>query len=134
MAEVVTRRKIVRACKSRGWMVQATALTAMHNYFNETGVDSLEDVLNEMGAGAGKGAKIITEAMWLDTIEPDEGIALKKAADDLEIINALDTPRLVYDSMRKTFRAEEKRWSLLGDAADKVSAFSVSINCGPVNF
>ena len=102
-------------------MVQATALTAMYNYFNEAQVDSLEEILNEMGNGAGKGKKLITEAIWLATIKDDEGNVSKQVVDDLEIINALDTPRLVYDSMRKTFRAEEKNWSFLGDAADKVS-------------
>ena len=123
MAELVSRKKIVRACKSRGWMIHSAALSAMYKYFNDAQVDSLEDILNEMGQGAGKGAKLITEDIWLDTIKSDEGGVPTKAVDDFEIVNALDTPRLVYDSMRKTFRAEEKKWSLLGDATDKVSSF-----------
>lgn len=108
-------------------MVQATALTEMYDYFNEAQVDSLEEILKEMGNGAGKGTKLITEAIWRASIETDEGDVSKMAADDLEIINAFDTPRLVYDSMRKTFRAEEKKWSLLGDAADKVSNCSIPV-------
>lgn len=104
-------------------MIQATALTAMYNYFNESQVDLLEDILNEMGHGAGKGTNLITESIWLAAIKTAESGVPKNVSDDLEIVNALDTPRLVYDSMRKTFRAEEVKWSLLGDAADKVGYF-----------
>lgn len=121
MAETLTRRKIVRACKSRGWILQATALAAIHKHFNDTGVNALEDELDRMAAGAGKGAKLITEAMWLETLESEEGIVGGTAAVDFETVNAMATPRLVYDSMRKTFQVETKRWSLLGDAADKIN-------------
>ena len=121
MAEVLSRKKIVRACKSRGWMVHAAALTAMHEYFNATRVNSFEEVLEEMEFTTGKGEKLLTEAMWLETIQSIYNPQKKNVTDNMEIINAMDTPRLVYDSMRKTFRVEEKRWSLLGDAADKVS-------------
>ena len=40
----------------------------------------------------------------------------------VELVNAFETPQLVYDSTRRSFRLEDKRINLLGTAADKVRA------------
>jgi hypothetical protein len=39
---------------------------------------------------------------------------------DWHVVNAFQTPRLVYLTMRKQFLVEEKNWSLLGTPEDKV--------------
>ena len=39
---------------------------------------------------------------------------------DWHVVNAFQSPRLVYLTMRKQFLVEEKNWSLLGTPEDKV--------------
>mgnify|MGYP005842276093 CR=1 FL=1 len=126
MTEVVSRRKIMRACKSRGWMVQPAALKAMHQHLNLLDKDYTEDILEDLARHVEKNTKLITEAIWEKAMESTEDTVMIKEDGGLEIIDAFKTPRLVYDSMRKTFRVEEKDWPLLGDTADKVRDSSIS--------
>jgi hypothetical protein len=53
------------------------------------------------------------------------------------VVNAFETPKLVYEAMRKQFYVEEKRYSLFGTAQDKVrgggEGMSLCSRCrGPV--
>lgn len=123
MVETVSRRKIVRACKSRGWMVQPAALSGMHRYLNLQEKDYTEDVLKELARRTGKNTKVITEELWAQAFESEE-VVMSEAGSGLDVVDAFDMPRIVFDSMRKTFRVEAKRWPLLGSAADKVRKVS----------
>lgn len=123
MPEIVSRRKIMRACKSRGWMVQSTALTAMHNYLNLLDKDYLDDVVTEIAQRVlERKTKLITETLWNEIMDANESVDAIKADEEFELVNAFNSPRLCYDSMRKTFRVEEQQWSLLGSVADKVGS------------
>jgi hypothetical protein len=44
---------------------------------------------------------------------------------DWHVVNAFQTPRLVYLTMRKQFLVEEKNWSLLGTPEDKVRTYTL---------
>jgi hypothetical protein len=48
---------------------------------------------------------------------------------DWHVVNAFQTPRLVYQTMRKQFLVEEKSWSLLGTPEDKVRASPTKFIC-----
>ena len=121
MPEIVSRRKILRACRSHGWTVQTTALGAMHKYLNQFDKDVLEDVLSEMSQRLDKQTKLISESLWEETMNPSHSTGEIDAVRDLVLVNSFDCPRLCYDTMRKTFHVEERKWSLLGSVADKVS-------------
>lgn len=124
MPEIVAKRKILRAVKSQGWMIQSSALAAMHNYLNLMDKDYLEDVISEMSQRCDRKTKLITESLWNDVIESNGTVAAINADDQFELVNSFDCPRLCYDTMRKTFRVDEKKWPLLGAVADKVSDLS----------
>lgn len=49
---------------------------------------------------------------------------------DFQVVNAFETPRLVYDVLRRQFRVDEKRWKIFGSAEDKVRFGS---NCFPID-
>jgi hypothetical protein len=59
----------------------------------------------------------------------------RTGTNDWHVVNAFQTPRLVYLTMRKQFLVEEKNWSLLGTPEDKVRCLpvqciiSLSYNC-----
>lgn len=120
MPESVSRRKIMRACKSRGWMVQPAALAAIHRHLNVLDDDYLEDVLLEISLRVDRNT-VITESVWNEIMEASHSPTTNDKEEDFELVNAFESPRLSYDSMRKTFRVEEKQWALLGSVADKVS-------------
>lgn len=97
-------------------MVEAAALTAINRFLiNQNGVVLLEDVLQKIE----RGTKIITEDLWMATIESN-GNTVDTGAVDIEIIGAFENPRLVFDLTRNIFRVEEKQWPMLGTASDKV--------------
>lgn len=131
----IPRRKIIKACKSKGYMIEPAAVEAMHQYLNsanDDGKDALEDLLMELEQHLQKhNNNMISEQLWKHVIDEEEeannvstthlDINDNSASDgDVEVVSAFQTPRLVYDSMRKAFRVEEKQKSLLGSAADKV--------------
>lgn len=117
----------MRACKNRGWMVQPAALAAMHKYLNLLEEDCLEDVLDELDRQTEKNTKIISETLWNNMIQSNEQLVINEPLGEIEITDAFDAPRLVFDSMRKTFRVEEEKWPLLGTAADKVRPHKADI-------
>jgi hypothetical protein len=123
MPELVSKRKIMRACKSHGWMVQSTALEKMYQYLNEMDKDYLGDVLSELSQSIDTKTTLITESIWNQVIESNRTVVSSNAQEEFEMVNAFETPRLSYDTMRKAFSVEEKNWPLLGSVSDKVSSF-----------
>ena len=103
-------------------MVQSTALTAMHKYLNEMDRDYLGDVTLEMSQSIDNKTLLITESLWNEFMDPNRTVIATNAHEEFELVNSFECPRLCYDTMRKTFSVEEKKWPLLGSVADKVSA------------
>jgi DNA polymerase epsilon subunit 2 len=124
----VTRRQIVRACSRRCWMIQAPALSSMHEFFNRQNHDCIEMVLDALAQRMLPGTTLITEALWQEVVEMEDNVmdVIKPTVEATLVVleNAFESPRLIFDSTRKAFRVEEKQFSLLGTAYDKVNMLS----------
>ncbi len=121
----MNRRHIVRAAKQRGWMLHPAALEGIERLLSDD-ADDLE-ALFEFVSTHMSGNTTVTEAIWqqvADALVKDTRdevmLPAKNPFPDLEVISAFRTPRLVYRPTRKQFQVEESRWSLFGEAEDKV--------------
>ncbi|CAB9527422.1 polymerase epsilon subunit 2 [Seminavis robusta] len=127
MPTKVSRRQLIRACKGRGWMVQGPALVAMHEFFNLQDSVALDTVLDALAKRLDRSTTVVTESLWNglmeETDETDDAVPLdndRSSSDVLQVVNAFDGPKLVYDTTRRAFRIDEKPISLLGSAQDKI--------------
>jgi hypothetical protein len=123
----VSRRQIVRACKTRGWTIQPAALEGIERYLGQTknDMDVLDDFLDLVG-GSLKG-KMITSSLMEEIMPEAETVLPQRTSSahcfsDLQVVNAFQTPKLLFEVMRKQFYVEDKRQSLFGTAEDKVCA------------
>jgi len=132
---LLSKRQVIRSCKSRGWTVQPAALQGL---LHET-EDSLPELLDRIAdkiAKAGGGGRTVTADIWqqiLDEEEEEEEAHTRKkkkqrstttAATQVEVVSAFETPKLVYQVMRKQFQVQDplqNDWSLWGSAQDKTS-------------
>jgi DNA polymerase epsilon subunit 2 len=122
-----TRRQIVRACKARGWTIQPAALAGVEAYLGSSRDGSLEDLLNVVAERIP--GQTITGDLWDDIAgeAADTGrsasttMTTTDAWDGLQIVNAFQSPKLVFEVMRKNFAVDEKPRSLFGTAEDKIS-------------
>lgn len=105
-------------------MIQPTVLNEMHKYLNELDKDCLEDTLFKMSQQIDDKAKLITESVWNEIMEPNLAHPHLNVDGKVSLVNASDYPRLVYDSVRKTFHVQDEKWALLGSLADKVCSES----------
>jgi len=125
-----TRRQIVRACKARGWTIQPAALAGVEAYLGSSRDGSLEDLLNVVAERIP--GQTITGDLWDDIAgeAADTGrsasttMTTTDAWDGLQIVNAFQSPKLVFEVMRKNFAVDEKPRSLFGTAEDKVRRYS----------
>jgi DNA polymerase epsilon subunit 2 len=124
----VTRRQVIRACSRRSWMIQPLALSSMHDFFSRQDHDCIELVLDALAQQMEPGTTLITEALWQEFVEKQDGLVdfvkPTKEASLVVLENAFESPRLTFDSTRKAFRVEVKQLSLLGTAYDKVNMLS----------
>jgi hypothetical protein len=129
----IYRRQIIRACKQRGWILQPVALEGLEGYLRESPSDGAAEDLKavlDVAANKIKGGRTVTEEVWQKVVEElngeevDDSLkpenALSSSSSGLEIVSAFHTPCIVYDTMRKQFKVEEKRRSLFGSVEDKV--------------
>ena len=104
-------------------------------------LDIVKKYLSHQDGGA-KNRKTLTSALWKDVLanSPElqlqdvaeessrthpnstakQGVAVTAGARSIEVVNAFETPKLVYETMRKQFRVVETKESLFGSADDKV--------------
>lgn len=133
------KRKITRAFKIRGLSVQASALDAILNVLRREPARSIDTVLqNVIDEVRDKMMTISSLSTSLQLVVTEEILSevvaeMSRDADDvtkeaLQLLNALDTPRLAYNGMRKQFslldeEAEIDKRSIFGDAVHKVDMF-----------
>lgn len=129
LMSTLSRRQIVRACKERGWTLQPGAL---HGLQASAGDDAaLAHWLNRLAPRVD--SKILTDDIWneylasLEEVGPDKRKTMTRTtttttlAEGPYVIGAFETPKLVYQVMRKQFQVEERRGSLFGSAEDKAN-------------
>jgi DNA polymerase epsilon subunit 2 len=135
MTVATRRRYIVRACKQRGWIVQPAALQNMMEYVHSE--EAMEDILDSINDIMGS-SKTITAETWEEFVlteqrrqealtqksrskRNDNTVASNAWTDEVQIINAFDTPKLIYDVTRKQFHVKEIKESLFGSSLDKTN-------------
>lgn len=124
----VSRKQIVTMCQTkRGWTVQPQALHRMESFLRETnqiGDNNFFTILDPVMKKLGK--KTVSLQVWESAMEEYER-SFETMVDDttseehLRVVSALESPRLLFQTMRRQFHVEENQWSLFGTAEDKVS-------------
>jgi len=142
---IKSRRDIVRACKARRWTVQPAALKGIEQAVFDSGED-LQFLLDLIGTKMNKKnhhtTSTITADLWEEIVHEQEVKqydpstthqqqqqrsvlgAVSGDDDSFRVVNAFETPRLVFEVMRRQFQVQQKNWPLLGTAEDKVRAKS----------
>ena len=126
-ASVVSRRQVIRSCKARGWTIQPDALEAIEEALADDDSYALSTLLDRLSPHM-KDRRTVTVAVWDEFAESHETGNTKvvaAATTDMQVINAFDTPKLVFEVMRKQFQVlcssnNSNKWSLFGTAEDKV--------------
>jgi hypothetical protein len=130
----LSRRQIIRTCKLKGWMLHPTALEGIEGYVSEShdASEDLQAILNVVATKMKNGRTLTTE-IWQQVVDEINGDNVEESIGnlkpenassycfaDLKVVSAFQSPKLVYDTMRKQFHVEQKSWSLFGSAEDKV--------------
>ena len=124
----------------RGLSIQAPALDALMNVLQRESHRSKDDILFAVideikermiqggcSSSNGKIQQCVVTTSLLEEVVADSSRDANDVADEaVQLLDAFKTPRLSFDSMRKTFSligcGDEKR-SLYGEALDKVRIF-----------
>ena len=119
----LSTRRVTRFFKSRRLTLQAEALEALMNVLSreEHQEDVLKTIVETLQQQNDNNKGIVSVEMLQDVVR-DLSRNSKDVNDEaLQLLNAFETPRLCFDSMRKQFKLEvdEKR-SIFGEATDKV--------------
>lgn len=138
----LSRRHIVRCCKQRGWSIQPLALQGILELAESE--DDVEAILDQLAPSMRQSSRTVTDSIWNNLIEietdqaevpteaygssrhgleskdNDSGPMTASNTKAWAVVNAFETPKLVYEVMRKQFSVEERRYSLFGTAEDKV--------------
>jgi len=124
----ISKRQVIRSCKARGWTLQPAVLDGI---LHEATPESLPELLDRIAVlmQQKQQQRTVTAELWqqllIDQEENggDDAVVMvqKKKASFVDIINAFDTPKLVFQTMRKQFQVQQKNWSLLGTAQDKIN-------------
>ena len=131
------KRNIMRSFKRRGLALQPSALEAMMNVLQRESPESapmiLESILDNIKECMMKsvhptkgGGNVVTAAFLAQVIADLTRDGADVTAEALQLLDAVETPRLHFDTMKRRFRllrsSEEER-SAFGNAEDKVSRF-----------
>ena len=124
MESSLSRRQVIRAFKVRGLALQAPALEAMMNVLQREQVASnnevLQAILDEI-RDRRLPQPIVTESLLAEVVADMSRNGRDVHEEALQLIDASDTPRLDYDTMRKQFSLiDDKNLSVFGEANDKV--------------
>ena len=128
------KRNITRSFKRRGLALQPSALDAMMNVLQKETPESapmiLESILDEIKERMmktqypSKGNGNVVSSLFLAQVIADltrDGADV--AAEALQLLDAADTPRLHFDTMKRKFnliRNSDEPKSMFGHAEDKV--------------
>lgn len=120
----LSRRQVIRAFKMRGLALQAPALEAMMNVLHREQAGSnnqvLQAILDEIRDRRLK-EPIVTESLLAQVVAEMSRNGLDVHEEALQLLDAMDTPRLDFDTMRKQFSLlDNKNPSVFGEATDKV--------------
>lgn len=86
--------------------------------------DRLPQLLNALQM---EEAKTVTEDIMKQLVNQNTQQQKRPSSSELQIINAFETPRLVYQATRRQFQVEETKKSLFGSAEDKVGIVEVKL-------
>ena len=126
----LSRRKVIRAFKMRGLALQSSALDAMMNVLQRESsrsddvLQALLDEIKERVLSAHSQQSIVTKTFLADVVADMSRDGRDVHEEALQLLNAYDTPRLEFDTMRKQFSLlteDEESRSFFGEATDKVS-------------
>jgi hypothetical protein len=126
----LTRRQVIRAFKMRGLSLQSSALDAMMNVLQRESSrsnDVLQVILDEIRErilSARSQHPIVTKTLLADVVADMSRDGRDVHEEALQLLDAYDTPRLEFDTMRKQFSLltqEDGPRSFFGDASQKVS-------------
>lgn len=127
----MNKRQIVRAAKLRGWMLHPSALQGIEALLSEKSAEDDLNAILDLVSTKMHSAGTLTEDIWNEVVadlnDESESHLLstvqqqsKNPLDDIQVVSAFRTPRLLYRPTRKQFQVEESRWPLFGEAEDKV--------------
>lgn len=126
----LSRRQVIRAFKMRGLALQSSALDAMMNVLKRESSrsdDVLQAILDEIRErilSARSQQPIVTKTLLAEVVADMSRDGRDVHEEALQLLDAYDTPRLEFDTMRKQFslltEGEEPR-SFFGESTDKVS-------------
>ena len=134
MTVAARRRYIVRACKQRGWTIQPTALQGMMEYVHSE--QAMEDILDALEERIGSETSItvdIWQAFLLAEQQRQEAAVVQKSrskraggssgvwTDHVQIVDAFETPKLLYDVTRKQFHVSQTQEPLFGSPVHKTN-------------
>ena len=106
------KRHIVRVCKGHKLSIQPKALQILNDFFEGNALEELDAFLDRLP----KGTQIVTADVVEQVIRNEVGTE----KEEFQLINAFETPTLVYQVMRKRFSVDSERKPLFGSAEDKV--------------
>jgi len=131
-SSTMDRRRVTRAFKMRGLSIQSPALDAMMNVLqrdpSEEILHAVLDEIKERNMSSPDPSLVVTKQLLSNVVADmsrDGGDVTDEA---LQLLNAFDTPRLRFDTMRRQFNLlskdmEPKGRSLHGEAIHKVDMF-----------
>jgi len=130
------RRKISRAFKMRGLSIQASALDAILNVLRRelpesfdsmlhNILDNVKDRLSTLNSSHPQSQLIVTKTLLSDVVSEMSRDVRDVTEEALQLLDAMDTPRLHYNSLKKQFRLmskdmEKEGRSMLGGPSHKV--------------
>jgi hypothetical protein len=124
----LSRRQVVRSFKMRGMALQASACDAVMNVLDreqQAKHDVLNALLDEL---CERRQPVITQELLASVVADLSRDGRDVHEEALQLLNAYDTPRLDYDTMRKQFTlVNEQERSFFGEANDKVGFHDIWI-------
>jgi len=131
----MNRRKVARAFKMRGLAVQASALDAMMNVLSRESPSSCSEILQavldeirERSSSSSSSSRnmVVTKRLLAQVVADMSRDGEDLTEESLQLLDAFDTPRLNYDTMRKQWSLllKEESRSLLAEAHHKPDMFA----------
>ena len=123
----LSRRRVIRAFKMRGLALQASALDAMMNVLQRESISQeaevLQAILDEIRDRRLQ-QPIVTESLLANVVADMSRDGRDVHEEALQLLDAFDTPKLEFDTMRKQFSlVHQQNRSLFGEANDKVRVY-----------
>lgn len=123
----LSRRRVIRAFKMHGLALQAPALEAMMNVLQRenSSQEVLDAILDEIRDRRLQ-QPVVTEALLADVVADMSRDGRDVQEEALQLLDAYDTPRLDFDTMRKQFSlVDNPNRSFFGEANDKVRCIEI---------